>query len=222
MTDEQALALRAKMLGATLRLARLSAGRSLKELAGAIGVSPRTLSSYEASRKSISLPELEMLAFHLGMPLQRFWAQAGPAAARPAVNPAALLPLRQRMLGAQVRAQRTAAQLSIREAAEHIGIPPSRLSAGERGDRPIPLPQLEALARLFGRPITDYLDSGGPVGEWHASQRALEALQELPADLRDFLIDPANRTYLRLAKRLSELSVDRLRMVAEGLLDLTL
>lgn len=222
MTDEQALALRAKMLGATLRLARLSAGRSLKELAGAIGVSPRTLASYETSRKSISLPELEILAFQLGMPLQRFWAQAGGPATRPSVNPSALLPLRQRMLGALVRTHRTEAQLSIREAAERIGMAPARLSACERGDRPIPLPQLEALARLFDRPITDYLDSGGPVGEWHASQRALEALQELPADLRDFLIDPANRTYLRLAKRLSELSVERLRTVAEGLLDLTL
>ncbi len=222
MTDEQALALRAKMLGATLRMARLSAGRSLREVAAFLGVSPSTLTSYETGRKSISLPELELLAFHLDVPLRRFRPQAPSAPETPALNPAVLLPLRHRMIAALLRSHRLEAGLSVKQLAEAAHLRPGRISAYERGDRPVPLPHLEALATALGRSVEEYIDRQGPIGEWDSSLRALESLQQLPSDLREFFMDPANRTYLRLAKQLSELSVDKLRLVAQGLLDITL
>jgi len=37
-----------------------------------------------------------------------------------------------------------------------------------------------------------------------------------------FVLKPINLPYLELAKRLSEMSVDKLRDVAEGLLEITL
>ena len=49
---------------------------------------------------------------------------------------------------------------------------------------------------------------------------ALEEL-EMPLDLQVFVSKPINRPYLELAIRLSEMSVDRLRAVAEGLLEIT-
>lgn len=222
MTDEQALALRAKMLGATLRMARLSAGRSLREVAAFLGVSPSTLTSYETGRKSISLPELELLAFHLDVPLRRFRPQAASAPETPALNPAVLLPLRHRMIAALLRSHRLEAGLSVKQLAEAAHLRPGRISAYERSDRPVPLPHLEALAAALGRSAEEYVDRQGPIGEWDSSLRALEALQQLPSDLREFFMDPANRTYLRLAKQLSDLSVDKLRLVAQGLLDITL
>ena len=222
MTDEQALALRAKMLGATLRMARQSAGRSLKEAAAYLGVPASTLSSYETSRKSISLPELELLAFHLGVPLRRFWSLVAPGPAQAPVNPGAILPIRQRMIAALLKTHRLDAKLSLRQAAEAAGLTAARLSSYERGDRPVPIPHLEALVAVMGRSIEEYVDTRGPFGEWDSTQRALEVLFGLPADLRDFLINPANRPYLRLAKQLGDLSVDRLRAVAQGILDITL
>lgn len=222
MTEEQALALRAKMLGATLRMARLSTGRSLREVAAFLGISASTLTSYETGRKSVSLPELELLAFHLDVPLRRFWAQASGAAEAPTVNPAVLLPLRHRMIAALLRSHRLEAGLSIKQLAAAAHLRPGRLSAYEQGERPVPLPHLEALTTALNRPIEEYIDRQGPVGEWDSSLRALESLQQLPPDLREFFTDPANRTYLRLAKQLSELSVDKLRLVAQGLLDITL
>lgn len=222
MTDEQALALRSKMLGATLRMARQSAGRSLKEAAAHIGTTPSTLASYETGRKSISLPELELLAFHLGIPLRRFWSLAASSSSPASINAAAVLPLRQRMIASLLRAHRVDAQLSIKQLAETAGLSAARVSSYERGDRPVPVPHLEAIVAALGRSIEEYIDTRGPFGEWDSSQRALEVLIELPADLREFLLDPANRSYLRLAKQLSELSIEKLRTLAQGMLDITL
>jgi transcriptional regulator with XRE-family HTH domain len=222
MTDEQALALRAKMLGAMLRMARQSAGRSLKEAAAYLGVTASTLSSYETGRKSISLPELELLAFHLGVPLRRFWSLVAPASTQAPVNPGAIRPIRQRMIAALLKTHRQDAQLSIKQVAEVAGMSAARLSGYERGDRPVPIPHLESLVAAMGRSIEEYIDTRGPFGEWDSTQRALEILSGLPADLRDFLVNPANRPYLRLAKQLSDLSVDKLRSVAQGMLDITL
>jgi hypothetical protein len=44
----------------------------------------------------------------------------------------------------------------------------------------------------------------------------------MPVDLQTFVSKPINRPYLELAQRLSEMSVDKLRSVAEGLLEITL
>jgi transcriptional regulator with XRE-family HTH domain len=72
MTDPQTRLLRAKMLGALMREVRTENGKSLTEIAELLGISTSTLSSYEHGRKSISLPELEVLAYHLDSPLGLF------------------------------------------------------------------------------------------------------------------------------------------------------
>jgi len=219
--DPQSRALRMKMLGAMLREARLTSGKSLKEAARVAGIRPATLASYEAGRKAASLPELELLAFRLRLPLERFWStNAAASDVTPDFDPATVLSLRHHMLGAQLRSQRRAADLSIRQLSEKVSIPGSRLSAYERGERPIPLPDLLSLAQAFGRSIEQYLDQAGPLGMWESTQKALAALSELPEDLRRFVADPANRAYLQLAKRLSELSAERLRGLAEELREL--
>ena len=223
MTDRHTLTLRAKMLGAMLREARLAANKSLKETAALIGSTSSTLSSYERGRKAISLPELELFAYHLDIPLPYFLSGSTEAKKLKAVfDPTTMVSLRQRMVGALLRKHRTEAGLSIRSLAETTGLSPRRVSVFERGERPIPLPELEALVFALGQSIEEYIDYEGPVGEWVTSKRSLKLLLELPADLREFLSKPENQTYLRMAKNLSELSVEKLRALAEGLLDLTL
>jgi transcriptional regulator with XRE-family HTH domain len=75
MIDPSVRSLHLKLLGAQLRESRLSARKGLRETARLIGVSPTTLGSYEAGRKSISLPELELFCLHLQVPIQRFWTR---------------------------------------------------------------------------------------------------------------------------------------------------
>jgi hypothetical protein len=54
-----------------------------------------------------------------------------------------------------------------------------------------------------------------------AGKAAFEKFMLLPAELREFLGKPGNEPYLELAKQLSEISIERLRSLADALTDLT-
>jgi len=53
-------------------------------------------------------------------------------------------------------------------------------------------------------------------------QEAINSFMKLPPELRAFVCLPVNLPYLELARNLSQLSTEKLRSVAEGLLDITL
>ena len=53
-------------------------------------------------------------------------------------------------------------------------------------------------------------------------QQAISEFLQLPPEVRAFVCMPVNRPYLDLARNLSQLSTEKLRAVAEGLLDITL
>jgi transcriptional regulator with XRE-family HTH domain len=222
MTESQTITLRAKMIGAMLRNARRAAKKSLKQVAAMIGTTSSTLSSFEHGRKGISLPELELFAYHFDIPLSVFLTGTTPTSKKkPEFDPTTMVSLRQRMLGARLRKQRTEAELSMRALAGRTGLSAKRLSAYERGDRPIPVPELESLLKALDQSMDDYVDREGPVGEWSINKRAFERLLQLSPDLREFISNPDNQPYLQLAQKISDLSVDKLRELAEGLLDLT-
>ena len=225
MVHSQAVTIRAKKLGVLIRDARLAAGKSVKECAQAIGVSTGMFSAYERGTKSPSLPELEVLAYFLNVHLSHFWGRetvSGSEHPASTLDLATLFALRQRIIGALLRQARTDAELSLKELAGQVGISARRLRAFELGERPVPLPLLEGLTRALGLSLDELLDQQGPIGDWMREQRAIQEFLELPPELQDFVCKPINRPYLELAQRLSEMSVDKLRSVAEGLLDITL
>lgn len=223
MADRSSVLLRTKMLGALIRQARLTSGKSLKETAALVGITSGILSSYEKGRRGISLPELELLAFHLDVPLSSLTsATKAEARKKPEFNPAVLVSLRQHFIGALLKTHRTEAGLSLRQLAKSAGIPSTRLAAYEQGERPIPLAELEVLTDELGLSLKDLMDSRGPVGEWLAVQEAFDDFLRLPADIRDFMRSPDHEVYLRATLRLSELPVEKLRTVGEGLLEITL
>jgi hypothetical protein len=78
------------------------------------------------------------------------------------------------------------------------------------------------LTNILNIPIKDCFDKQGPVGQWANQQRLIQDFQILTPELQEFVSRPVNRPYLELAQRLSEMSVDKLRAVAEGLLEITL
>ncbi len=223
MADRQATQLRTKMLGAVLRQARLSAGRSLKETAAMIGVSSGVLSSYERGRRGISLPELELLGYQLGVSLAQFLHPArGEAKKKADFNPAVMVSLRQHYIGATVRSHRTEAEMTVRDLAKRSGIPAGRLTLFEQGERPIPVAELESIADALGHNLSEYQDSRGPIGEWEAAERGSEAFLRLPADLREFIRSPKSEPYLRMALKMSDIPVDKVRTMGEGFLEITL
>jgi len=217
-------AIRMKKLGVLIRDARLAARKSIAECAEAIGVGTGTFRAYEAGRKSPSLPELEILVYFLDLPIDHFWGNEAISDDAPPTEPldvTRLLSLRQRMIGALLRQERTKAGFSMKSLAAEVGIPVSRLKAYELGERPIPLPTLEGMLLVLDSRIENFFDKMGPVGQWMERQRAIQNFLELPQELQEFVCMPVNRPYLELARHLSELSVEKLRAVAEGLLDIT-
>ena len=216
------LMLRTKMLGAMIREARTKAGRSLNAAASSMGITSGKLSSYEQGRKGISLPEMELLAFSLRIPLARFLKPTPtPAEEGRSFDPNVVISLRQRMIGATLRRHREEAGLSKRKLSEMVGIPVRRITAYERGDRPVPLPELQALVESLEQSIDDYVDTEGPVAEWNRMQQAFDAFQKLPEELREFLAERGYMSYLRLAKRLNELPAEKLRSMGELLVEIT-
>jgi transcriptional regulator with XRE-family HTH domain len=221
MTDRQTRILRAKMLGALMREKRLETGMSLKDMAKLIGRTTSTLSSYEHGRKSISLPELELFAFHLDTPMRYFLSpSAADVGEDYTFDPTIMVSLRQRIIGAMLRKRRLELGMSIRELSATVDMPPSRVSNYERGLRPIPIPDLESLVNAIQQPLDALIDHEGPIGNWHMTQQAFERFCELPADLRTFFSSPENEPYLKMAERLSKLDLYALQRVAQAFDDL--
>lgn len=224
-THPYAATIRAKKLGVLVRSARLSAGKSVEECAEAIAADRETIESFENGEKSPSLPELEMLAFYLKIPLEYFWGRETALARQTGesgVDTRRLLDLRQRIIGAKLRRARQEAGLSTEKLAEMTNLSAVQITAYELGEESPSLVSLEYLANALGRPLKEFQDNRGRVGGWIKQQRALQNFNELSPDLQDFISKPINRPYLELAQRLSEMDVEKLRAVAEGLLEITL
>jgi transcriptional regulator with XRE-family HTH domain len=224
MDTKTQIIIRTKKLGVLIRDARLAARRSVQECAQAIGVRPGIFRAYEEGSRAPSLPELESLVFYLDLPLDHFWSREIKSAStspHQKVDLPKLLSIRQRKVGALLRQERMNASISIRNLAQSTGIASSRIKAYELGERAIPLPELEVLVSRLGGRIESFFDRNGPVGQWMMSEETVKQFLEMPVELRQFVSMPVNRPYLELAMKLSSMSRDKLRSVAEDLLDIT-
>ncbi len=225
MNMQAQITLRAKKLGILIRDARTALRRTSKECAAAIGVTPGIFKAYEEGRKAPSLPELETLVYFLKIPIDHFWGSesiSDDVAIPSDLDLPRLIAIRHRMIGAFLRQARMDASLSMKAVAEQSGISTGRLKAFELGERPIPLPELESLLHIMNVQIETFFDQDGPVGQWIKQQENMQQFSQLPVELQEFICQPINKPYLELARKLSEMSTDKLRSVAENLLDITL
>jgi transcriptional regulator with XRE-family HTH domain len=218
------ITIREKKLGLLIRDARMAERRSIKECADAIGVKPGLFRAYEEGRRAPSLPELETLVFYLKLPIAQFWGREtrSDSLLLEPLDTSRLIALRQRMIGALLRQERNKVNMSIRHLSTETGISQSALKAYELGERAIPVPELEGILSVMGSRIEIFFDQNGPVGQWMISQKAMQKFLELPEEMQNFVCQPVNRPYLELAMKLSDMSREKLRSVAEGLLDITL
>jgi len=225
MDTRSHITLRTKKLGVLIRDARMAARRSIDECAKAIGVTKGIFRAYEEGRRAPSLPELEILVYYLNLPIDHFWGKSSLSSDASPTDPIdlpQLAELRQRMIGALLRQERNHASISIKALTQETGISGARIKGYELGERPIPLPELESLLAALGSRVETFFDQSGPVGKWMTDQKSIQQFLELPKELQSFVCQPVNRPYLELALKLSSMSTDKLRSVAEGLLDITL
>ena len=198
--------LRRKIIGVLIKQARLEAGKSLKETAMVLECSPDRLSQCESGEKALSLPEVEMLARFFSVPLDDLLDETRQREEKPPLPPTKVVPIRHKIIGVQLRLARKAAGLS----------------QYERGERPIPVPELEALTEDLGLRFSGLVDSDlGPDNPQARQQQNLERLLQVPEHMQDFVLNPVNIMYIEMAMKVSTLPVGALRQIAEGLLDIT-
>ncbi len=222
--QERFIKLRTKMVGALMYDARQASRRTVEECAEVMGVAPEQYRNYEKGAELPSLPALESLAYFLNVPLNHFWGRQSRAQQTEplqAENQRRLRQLRDRLIGVQLKQARTESNLSVQELSEKAGVLEDQLKSYEMGQASIPLPQLDALASALNLPVERLFDERGPIGKWRIQQQSIQQFDQLPDELKSFVIKPVNLPYLELAKRLSEMSVEKLRMIAEGLLEIT-
>lgn len=225
MEPKLAITLRAKKLGILIRDARLEAGKSLKECGEAIGVTGGKISSFEKGTKSPSLPEMELLSYYLNVPISRFWKDEIKSTDPTIIDNIHIehaLILRDRYVGKVLEETRNEGNLSYKEIREKTGITPAKMKKYEQGESSIPLPELEILCNSLDLNITDFIDPDSNIGSWIIAQDNIEDFLQLPLNIQDFVSKPVNRPYLEIAQRLSKLSAEELRAIAEGLLEITI
>jgi len=216
--------IRAKKLGVLIRDARVKAGKSLEDCAQAMGLSIDELTAMEFGDKPPTLPEIEILAYYLDIPLEHFWGSEvlEKNGSEKSIDAVEIKQLRQNVIGGLIRQARIESGLSVEELADDMAIAPTSLQAYEEGEIAIPLPELETLSQILNNPMVKFEDQTSQVGNYFVEQRNMREFLNLPAQLQEFVGKPVNRPYLELAIKLSEIKAERLRALAEGLLEITL
>lgn len=225
MVNPSHIKIRSKIIGILLMDARLYRGRSIQECANIIGVTEDVYESYEYGVSSPSLPELESLAYYLKMPLDHFWEDeiiSEKGMNDDEIDYEKLIKLRHKIIGTKIQQARTENGLTLERFAELSGVPARTMESYELGETPLPIPELEVISQILNRPLFEFRDQDTILSKAPDMLQITKQLQEMPSDLLAFVMKPINRPYLELAQRLSEMSVDKLRAVAEGLLEITL
>ena len=109
--------LRGKMLGVLIRDARLSASRTIDDCARLLHVDPNVISAWEYGDDVPSLPQLELLAYYLDIPVSHFWSQKTKQGNEPTKTSVQneYVALRNRMIGGLLRVAREGENLSIQD-----------------------------------------------------------------------------------------------------------
>jgi transcriptional regulator with XRE-family HTH domain len=217
--------IRSKKLGILLMDARLSKKFSVQDISKQTGISEDRLVEFENGRISPSLPELEILAYTYNLPMNHFWGRKIlQSDANNEFNEKfqTLLKIRNKIIGTNIKSKRQESEISSEKLAEKCEIDKDQLSKFESGEEEIPVPILEIIAKCLNCQIEDFFDNQGIIGAWRKENAEISSLKELPQEFREFITKPINAPYLDLAMKLSELDVQKLRMVAEGLLEITL
>lgn len=216
---------RAQRIGRVLAIQREMNEQPVEEIARYLGISPEDWMKFEVGELSPSLPQLESLAnyFHVSLDLLLADLPAGLTGYGDPSKVAAVLSLRDRVIAVMIKRARLEQNRSQNDLAANLGTDEATIAELESGKISIPLPDLEVICSELGIPVKSLVtgqdlqksqdDKDNPAN----TEKSLS----LPQDLFDFVSNAANLPYLQLAKKLSEMDANKLRGIAEGLLEIT-
>lgn len=221
----ESMRLRGKMLGVLMRDARTSAHRSIEDCARLLRVSTTQIEAWEYGDSVPSLPQLELLAYYLDVPVSHFWGletyEASSSRKARVEAQQEYVELRQRMIGALVRQAREEGNLTLEQVSDSARIPVETLEVYELGQQAIPMPELNILASALDKNISYFLETGGQIGDLLATREAWKHFNDLPEDLREFAANPLNIGFIEIALAFSQMPNDKLKRVATSMLDIT-
>jgi transcriptional regulator with XRE-family HTH domain len=222
--QSQLLQIRRKKLSVLIFDARNASRRTTAECAEALGISVEEYLAMENAQKSPTLPQLELLSLFLNVPIDHFWGKKSISQAgldQNITEKNRTLAIRNRIIGVTIRLTRTNKELSLADLAQKTDLSEELLKQYEMGTTPIPLLELEAISSALELPIQDFFDQQGPIHKMRSQQDLVQAFANLPAELQEFISKPNNLPYIHLAMRLSDLSAEKLRSIAESILEIT-
>ena len=221
----EAYRIRAKMIGVLLRDARQNAGRSIEDCAAVLHLSPDVFEAWEFGDDAPSLPQLEIVAYFLGVPVSHFWAASTFEAERDEHSEnaqAEYQAIRDRMIGVLLRQAREDQKLSLDELNRLSGLPVALLERYELGELSLPMSELSALASILKKNMGYFLETSSYIGDFLALREEWEKFAAMPEDLRRFAANPLHAGFLEIALLLSQMPADRLRRVGESILNITM
>lgn len=217
--------IRGKMLGVLIRDARVNAARTIEDCALLLRVPPQQIESWELGEEVPGLPQLEILAYYLNVPVSHFWGTdtlQGDKQPRTVDTQAEYISVRNRMIGALLRQAREEADLSLEELSEATAISVDKLQAYELGEDSLPMHELSALAGAVKKNMDYFLETQSHIGELLAIREEWKHFSTLPEDLRQFAANPVNLGFIEIALMFSKMPTDKLRRVGESVLNITM
>lgn len=214
--------IRARMVGVLLRDARMKAERALEDCARLLRVDVEQVARWEFGEEVPSLPQLELLAYFLEVPVSHFWGMdtLESTSQNPADTQNEYMALRDRMIGALVRVAREEREMALDDLSAECGIPSEQLEHYEMGDLPIPMHELTVISNAVHKNISYFLESSSHLGELLGMREEWKHFTKLPEDIRRFAANPLNIGFIEIAIMFSQMPADRLRKIGESVLNI--
>lgn len=225
MISQQAALLQNKIVGAAIKSARARAEIDVQGCAEALSIPPEMLLQAEEGQTGLSLPQIEVLAHLLDVPVTYL---LGETELPQAEDARATLPyenamvIRRKIIGVLLRQARLNHGRALDEVAAAMGYTPEHLARIELGEVSVPMVELGALASTLNLPFDTFLDEDIiPLTASQRDMRDLRRLAHLSPEVREFILKPINAPYLQIAMNLSTMPAESLRQIASGLLEIT-
>jgi transcriptional regulator with XRE-family HTH domain len=202
----------------------LNAARTSEDCARLLNIAPEVVEAWEFGDQVPTLPQLELLAYYLDVPVSHFWGQQTLDADR--TNKASAqdeyMNLRNRMIGALLRQARETTGKSLEQVAEAAHLSVETLQLYELGEMEIPMNHLTMLSNLVNRNMDYFLETSSYIGELLRIREEWKQFTDLDPEVRQFAANPLNIGFIKIAITFSKMSADQLRQAAEGMLEIAM
>jgi transcriptional regulator with XRE-family HTH domain len=211
-------------LAKNLTIAREACGKTVKACSLLLDIPTSRLKNYETGKYVPSLPEIEALSFLYRIPILAFFQQDAVENylhSPESVQIQRLVEIRQLIIGTRIHLAREKAEMSMKQLSKTTSIPTSRIKRYEEGATPIALDDLQKIIDALNLNLDDFFDRESPLGNWQDTQSKNIAFEHLPKEIKEFIADPNNLRYIKIACNLSEIGIDTFSKLSDSLAELT-